>query len=184
MAEAARVVYRLPPLSRFSGRRGAKVFCTSAMATTPISGVAVRNAFGYPVAHCRGSRFMICPQCRSADCFRSHRSGMMDFVFTLAGCRPWRCHTCDRRFYSWRVALSFSRFAHCPRCGNFDLERISRDRVEDGTMFLAKRLLHFPAYRCDPCRERFFSIRPVRRILPSMPPGAERKDPVAVGGRN
>jgi hypothetical protein len=130
------------------------------------------------------SRFMICPQCRSADCFRSHRSGMMDFVFTLAGCRPWRCHTCDRRFYSWRVALSFSRFAHCPRCGNFDLERISRDRVEDGTMFLAKRLLHFPAYRCDPCRERFFSIRPVRKILPSMPSGAERKDPVAVGGGN
>ena len=162
----------------------AKTFRSGTMATGPVSGVADSSAFGYAVAHRQGEWFMICPQCRSADCFRSHRSGMMDFAFTLAGCRPWRCHTCDRRFYSWRVALSFSRFAHCPRCGNFDLERISRDRVEDGTMFLAKRLLHFPAYRCDPCRERFFSIRPVRRILPSMPSGAERKDPVPVGGGN
>jgi len=124
---------------------------------------------------------MICPQCRSADCFRSHRSGVLDFAFTLAGCRPWRCHTCDRRFYSWRVALSFACFAHCPRCGNFDLDHISRERVEYGAMLFVKRLLHFPAYRCDPCRERFFSIRPFRKILPSMAPASEHKEEVAVG---
>ena len=57
MAEAARVVYRLQPLSRFSGRRGAKVFCTSAMATGPMSGVADSNGFGYAVAHCQGESF-------------------------------------------------------------------------------------------------------------------------------
>lgn len=109
---------------------------------------------------------MICPQCRSTDCFRSHRDGVIDFVSTFAGLRPWRCHTCDRRFYSWRVAFSFSCYAHCSLCGNFDLEYISRERVEQGTLMTLKRWLGVPAYRCDPCRKRFFSVLPFRRILP------------------
>jgi len=33
----------------------------------------------------------------------------------------------------------------------------------------------FPAYRCDPCREKFFSVLPFRRILPAMLPAAERR---------
>jgi phage FluMu protein Com len=110
---------------------------------------------------------MICPQCRSANCFRSHRDGALDFTFTLMGCKPWRCHSCDRRFYAKRVALGFHRYAHCPRCGNFNLERISRERVEDGIGITLKRWLGFPAYRCDPCRERFFSVRLFQRIVPS-----------------
>lgn len=111
---------------------------------------------------------MICPQCRSTDCFRSHREGVSDFVLSVAALRPWRCHTCDRRFYAWRVAIPFFRYVHCPRCGNFDLDHISRDRVDEGTLVALKRVARFPAYRCDPCRERFFSVRRFRRILPSM----------------
>ena len=124
---------------------------------------------------------MICPRCRSAECFRSRRSGAIDFAFTLLACRPWRCHSCERRFYAWRVAISFSHFAHCPRCGNFDIDPIARDRVERGTLILLKRLLNFPAYRCDPCRERFFTIRPYRKILPSSKPRPEHKQSVPVG---
>ena len=111
---------------------------------------------------------MICPQCRSADCFRSRRDGLSDFLSSLTGLKPWRCHTCDFRFYAGRVAVAFSRFAHCPRCGNFQLDSIPRERVERGSLLFLRRLLGFPAYRCDPCRERFFSIRPLRRIVPSM----------------
>ena len=110
---------------------------------------------------------MICPQCRSADCFRSHRGGFVDFLFTLFNLKPWRCHTCDYRFYAGRVALAFARYAHCPKCGNFDLERISRERVDDGTLLFLKRFLGVHAYRCNPCRQRFFSLLPYRRILPS-----------------
>lgn len=119
---------------------------------------------------------MICPQCRSAECFRSHRSGLTDFLFTLAGCRPWRCKACEIRFYARRVALSYIHLAHCPKCGNFDLDRISRERVEEGTLLFAKRPLRFPAYRCDPCRERFFSIRPFQRILASERPLADEHE--------
>jgi hypothetical protein len=107
---------------------------------------------------------MICPQCFGTDCSRSRRSGAIDFVFTLFGCKPWRCR-CGQRFHALRVALSFSHFAHCSKCGNFDLIHLSPDRVKEGTMLFAKRLLHFPAYRCHPCRENFFSIRLYRRGL-------------------
>lgn len=118
---------------------------------------------------------MICPQCRSADCVRSRRSGLFDFFATLSALRPWRCRTCDLRFYARSVALPFARYAHCPKCGNFDLQRIARDRVEKGTLIFLKRVLVFPAYRCDPCREKFFSILPFRRILPSMMPVVQRR---------
>jgi len=111
---------------------------------------------------------MICPQCRSADCFRSHRDGFTDLMLGMFGVLPWRCHSCDKRFFARKVAMPFLRYAHCPRCGNFDLERISRDRVEDGAFVAVWRLLGFPAYRCDPCRMRFFSVRRHRKILPAI----------------
>jgi hypothetical protein len=101
---------------------------------------------------------MICPQCRSDNCYRSHRDGIFDFVLTAVGLRPWRCHSCERRFHAWRVAAN--------------LEHISRERVEDGTLIFVKRWLRFPAYRCDPCRHRFFSVLQFRRIVPSF---AERE---------
>ena len=118
---------------------------------------------------------MICPQCRSEECGRSHRSGVADFFGTLAGLRPWRCQTCDKRFYAWTVALAFARYVHCPRCGNFELQHIQRDRVDQGVLPAVKRFLGFPAYRCDPCRRKFFSLLPYRRIVPSMLPAASRK---------
>ena len=117
---------------------------------------------------------MICPQCRSADCFRSHREGLSDFLSSLGGLRPWRCHTCDLRFYAGRVAVAFSRYAHCPRCGNFELDPIPSDRVERGALLFLRRLMGVPAYRCDPCRQRFFTILPVRRIVPSMASSAQK----------
>jgi hypothetical protein len=40
--------------------------------------------------------------------------------------------------------------------------------VDHGSLLGLKRWLRFPAYRCDPCRERFFSVRLFRRIRPSM----------------
>jgi len=117
---------------------------------------------------------MICPQCRSADCFRSHRSGITDLLGTLVGLRPWRCDTCDYRFFAGRVAVVFVRYAHCPRCGNFALDRIPKERVDKGTLVFLKRFLKFPAYRCAPCRERFFSSLPYRKIVPSMASAIER----------
>jgi hypothetical protein len=122
---------------------------------------------------------MICPQCRSEECFRSHRGGVADFLGTLFQLRPWRCRTCDKRFYAWSVALPFARYAHCSRCGNFDLQHIDRDRVDMGTLVFLKRFLGLPAYRCDPCRQKFFSVLPYRKIVPSMVPESSRNVPVA-----
>lgn len=88
----------------------------------------------------------------------------MDFLLSLVDLRPWRCRACDRRFYAWKVPISYTFYAHCPTCGNLDLQQIARDRVENGTLLGLQRLLLFPAYRCAPCRERFFSVRPYHPV--------------------
>jgi hypothetical protein len=62
------------------------------------------------------------------------------------------------------VPAQYVFYVHCPRCGNLDLQRVSRDRVVEDPLAFLKRLLHIPAYRCDPCRLRFFSLRSFRRI--------------------
>lgn len=119
---------------------------------------------------------MICPQCRSVDCFRSHRNPL-DYLLTFFAVRPWRCHTCDKRFHAGKVAIVFARYVHCPKCGNLDLEHISADRVERGTLVALKRWLRFPAYRCSPCRQRFFSVLRFRRIQPATIPSEFRRLP-------
>jgi hypothetical protein len=151
-------------ISRYSPRCSFSVLTGCALGTFP--GLPATRLFG--ILRYDFGATMICPHCRSDNCFRSHRDGILDYAFSATGLRPWRCHSCDRRFPAWRVAANLERFAHCPRCGNFDIEHISRDRVEDGTLIFLKRWLRFPAYRCDPCRHRFFSVREFRRILPAM----------------
>jgi hypothetical protein len=106
---------------------------------------------------------------------RSHRSGIADFFATLMRLRPWRCGACDLRFYAWTVAAPFVHYVHCPRCGNFDLQHVARERVDQGTLLWFKRFFGFPAYRCDPCRQKFFSLLPHRRIVPSMISDSSRK---------
>jgi hypothetical protein len=53
------------------------------------------------------------------------------------------------------------RHAHCPRCGNLELQHIAKEWVERGMLRWVFRLLDAPAYRCDPCRLRFFSLWPL-----------------------
>ncbi|MBI3668450.1 MAG: hypothetical protein HY237_01510 [Acidobacteria bacterium] len=69
------------------------------------------------------------------------------------------------RFYAWVVPLAYQKYAHCDLCGNLDLQRVSREYVTEGSFVWLFRLLHFPAYRCDPCRHRFFSVRFHHRIV-------------------
>jgi hypothetical protein len=80
--------------------------------------------------------------------------------------RPWRCHACKSRFHAWIVPAPLVWFVHCPRCGLFNVERIGSKHVNSGTLYRLKRYLGFSAYRCDPCRTRFFSMRPYRDIHP------------------
>jgi uncharacterized protein with PIN domain len=64
------------------------------------------------------------------------------------------------------VAITFVLHAHCPRCGKLDLRRIARKQVSGSLLRRPMRWLHFPAYRCEPCRESFFSLRRFRREAP------------------
>jgi hypothetical protein len=61
------------------------------------------------------------------------------------------------------VAFKYLHIAHCRRCGNLDLQRVSATHV-DGPLAWFGRIAHLPAYRCAPCRNRFFSILQHRRL--------------------
>lgn len=106
---------------------------------------------------------MICPSCGYHDCVRSQRKGLLDGLATIATFRPWRCMKCKRRFYARRVAWDLMRHTNCPRCGNLELRHITNERVEKGGLRWLFRLLGVPAYRCDPCRMKFFSVRSLYR---------------------
>jgi hypothetical protein len=94
-----------------------------------------------------------------------------DLLCTFLGMRPWRCYDCDERFHAWGVPITFVLDAHCPRCGKLDLRRIARKQVNGSLLLRPMRWMHFPAYRCEPCRESFFSLR---RFRPSAPLAAQR----------
>ena len=76
------------------------------------------------------------------------------------GVFPWRCEKCRARFHARLMPLSYSLYAHCPICGNLALKRISAEYVNTMTGFVW-RLLRIPAFRCDPCRHKYFSVLPL-----------------------
>ena len=87
---------------------------------------------------------------------------MPDYLLALAGVLPWRCEICHTRFRARLLPLRTLFYAHCANCGNLELQRISADRVA-GAAAAFGRILGLPALRCDPCRHKFFSVRPLRR---------------------
>lgn len=105
---------------------------------------------------------MICPICKSDSARRSRRHTATDYVLSVVGVYPWRCRECRGRFFARLMPLSDSLHAHCPICGNQDLKRISPEFVTSPLSF-AGRLLRIPAYRCEPCRHKYFSVRPMRQ---------------------
>ena len=97
----------------------------------------------------------------------------------LFGLRPWRCRQCEARFYGWTAPAALAWRVHCLRCGNFDLERIARKYVEGRFFTPLLRALGVPAYRCEPCRLKFFSLRPFRRIVPADEESKSEFKPIA-----
>ena len=103
-----------------------------------------------------------CPACHSSSIRRSKRRSVQDFLFSAAGVLPWRCETCHTRFRARLMPLRTLFYAHCANCGNLELQRISAERVP-GARAAFGRILRLPALRCDPCRHKFFSVRPLRQ---------------------
>jgi DNA-directed RNA polymerase subunit RPC12/RpoP len=87
---------------------------------------------------------------------------MPDFVLAVVGLVPWRCTQCEKRFHARSTALRNVKYARCGICGNLELQKISPEYVP-GPWALLARMLGLPALRCDPCRHKFFSLRPVFR---------------------
>lgn len=105
-----------------------------------------------------------CPSCHSPACRRSRRRGIDDYLYSVIGLVPWRCNKCEQRFRARHLPLTYWKYAHCSICGNLDLKRISPEHVS-GTMGAVGRLLGLPSLRCEPCRHKFFSIRPLKQLV-------------------
>jgi len=103
-----------------------------------------------------------CPACHTSNIRRSKRRSVRDFLFSAAGVLPWRCETCRTRFRARLLPLRILFYAHCTNCGNLELQRISAEHVPGAAAALG-RILRLPGLRCDPCRHKFFSVRPLRR---------------------
>jgi hypothetical protein len=102
---------------------------------------------------------MTCPICKGVEARRSRRQNATDYVLSVVGVYPWRCKDCRARFYARLMPLGDSLHAHCPICGNMGLKRIAPEHV-DAAMAWVWRWLQIPAYRCEPCRHKYFSVLP------------------------
>jgi len=114
---------------------------------------------------CRGERLigkalLACPHCHGAKTRRSKRRTAVDYLLGFAGVLPWRCGTCEERFYARAAPVRDHFYAHCRVCGNLELQRISGEHVP-GVISIFWRVLRIPALRCDPCRNKFFTVRPL-----------------------
>jgi hypothetical protein len=90
---------------------------------------------------------------------------VQDHLFAAAGMLPWRCGSCAARFRARLLPFRTLFHAHCGICGNLELQRIAAARVPGMTTILW-RILGLPALRCEPCRHKFFSVRPLQREAP------------------
>jgi C4-type Zn-finger protein len=105
---------------------------------------------------------MNCPICKHEGARRSRRQTTADYILSVIGVYPWRCQGCKARFHARLMSLSNSLHAHCPICGNLALKRISPEHVTSLFGFLWRKL-RIPAFRCEPCRHKYFSILPLHR---------------------
>jgi hypothetical protein len=105
---------------------------------------------------------MICPACNSADCRRSRRRTVLDYLASIVGSVPWRCSGCGTRFRSRSSPFSHLLCAHCAICGNLELKRIAPELANTLGAPLW-RALGIPAFRCVPCRNKFFTILPLSK---------------------
>jgi hypothetical protein len=63
------------------------------------------------------------------------------------------------------MALSDVLYAHCGICGNMELRPIAAIHV-DGLRGMIGRKLGLQALRCDPCRNKFITVRPLKKQEP------------------
>lgn len=120
---------------------------------------------------------MNCPACQAAVSRRSRRRSFLDYSWCLLGVLPWRCMSCDTRFYARPAPLRAIAYARCRLCGNRELEPVSPTRVSGMFSFIARRI-GIPAVRCAPCRNNFHSLRPIlpREQLEDTPAPERSKD--------
>jgi len=101
---------------------------------------------------------MICPACSSAECRRSRRRTLFDYLASVLGYIPWRCSRCSKRFRSRATPFANLLSAHCSICGNIEVKRISPELAEG--LALRSGVLSASPLPLHSCRHKFFPFCP------------------------
>ena len=103
---------------------------------------------------------LTCPACGSSTIRLSRRQNIGELSKMAVGTYPFRCISCNHRFWANIWLWSVWKYAKCPRCLNLDLTTWSH-KVQHFS-YWKKLMLTLGArrHRCARCRYNFVSFRP------------------------
>jgi DNA-directed RNA polymerase subunit RPC12/RpoP len=106
-----------------------------------------------------------CPYCGSADIRRSRKHGLGETPKMLLGVYPFRCLTCQERFFANIWLLSTRGYTKCPKCLRMDVVPWVKPEVRLTLWDRLRMSWGAHSYRCHPCRHFFISFRPVEATV-------------------
>jgi hypothetical protein len=101
-----------------------------------------------------------CPKCGSSSVRRSRRASSKEMARMMMGVYPFRCNSCNDRFWASVWLFSVWKWAKCPRCLNLNLTDWPKRHYRNSLWAQALTVLGANKHRCSRCRLNFISFRP------------------------
>jgi hypothetical protein len=101
-----------------------------------------------------------CPKCGSPSVRRSRRANPGEMTKMMAGVYPFRCNSCNERFWASVWLFSIWRWAKCPRCLNVSLTDWPNRHYHVSAWTELMTAIGAKKHRCSRCRHNFTSFRP------------------------
>jgi len=101
-----------------------------------------------------------CPKCGSSSVRRSRRASTKEMTRMMMGVYPFRCNSCNDRFWASVWLFSVWRWAKCPRCLNLNLTDWPKRHYRNSLWAQLLTAVGAQKHRCSRCRLNFISFRP------------------------
>jgi hypothetical protein len=103
---------------------------------------------------------LTCPKCGASSVRRSRRVNAGEITRMMMGLYPFRCNSCNGRFWASVWLFSAWRWAKCPLCLSLNLTDWPKRHYRIGWWTEILTALGAQKYRCSRCRNNFVSFRP------------------------
>jgi hypothetical protein len=101
-----------------------------------------------------------CPKCGSSSVRRSRRANTAEMTRMMMGVYPFRCNSCNDRFWASIWLFSVWKWAKCPRCLNLNLTDWPKRHHRISLWVQIMTMLGAQKHRCSRCRNNFVSFHP------------------------